>query len=41
MSGRVANLLKEVGVGPGDVVAGMLPRIPELIALILGCSVCP
>src|SRR6185369_10209292 len=36
MSGRVANLLKEVGVGPGDVVAGMLPRIPELIALILG-----
>ncbi|PBC19745.1 MULTISPECIES: acyl-CoA synthetase [unclassified Mesorhizobium] len=36
MSGRVANLLKDAGVGPGDVVAGMLPRIPELIALILG-----
>ncbi|MBZ9797624.1 acyl-CoA synthetase [Mesorhizobium sp. ES1-4] len=36
MSGRVGNLLKELGVGPGDVVAGMLPRIPELVALILG-----
>ena len=36
MSGRVANLLKGAGVGPGDVVAGMLPRIPELVALILG-----
>ncbi|ESY89577.1 acyl-CoA synthetase [Mesorhizobium sp. LNHC229A00] len=36
MSGRVGTLLKELGVGPGDVVAGMLPRIPELLALILG-----
>ena len=36
MSSRVANLLKATGVGPGDVVAGMLPRIPELVALILG-----
>ncbi|RUW53650.1 acyl-CoA synthetase [Mesorhizobium sp. M8A.F.Ca.ET.021.01.1.1] len=36
MSGRVGNLLKGLGVGPGDVVAGMLPRIPELVALILG-----
>ena len=36
MSGRVGNLLKDLGVGPGDVVAGMLPRIPELVALILG-----
>jgi len=36
MSGRVGNLLRQLGVGPGDVVAGMLPRIPELIALILG-----
>jgi acetyl-CoA synthetase len=36
MSARVANLLKDAGVGPGDVVAGMLPRIPELVALILG-----
>ncbi|TPN43651.1 MULTISPECIES: acyl-CoA synthetase [unclassified Mesorhizobium] len=36
MSGRVGDLLKQLGVGPGDVVAGMLPRIPELVALILG-----
>ena len=36
ISGRVGNLLKQLGVGPGDVVAGMLPRIPELVALILG-----
>lgn len=36
MSGRVGSMLKELGVGPGDVVAGMLPRIPELVALILG-----
>ncbi|TPK71117.1 AMP-binding protein [Mesorhizobium sp. B2-4-15] len=36
MSGRVGNLLRQSGVGPGDVVAGMLPRIPELVALILG-----
>jgi len=36
MSGRVGTLLKDVGVGPGDVVAGMLPRIPELVALVLG-----
>ena len=36
MSGRVANLLKAAGVGPGDVVTGMLPRIPELVATILG-----
>ncbi|TPL86081.1 acyl-CoA synthetase [Mesorhizobium sp. B2-3-12] len=36
MSGRVGNLLKELGVGPGDVVAAMLPRIPALVALILG-----
>lgn len=33
---RVGTLLKQLGVGPGDVVAGMLPRIPELVALILG-----
>lgn len=36
LSGRVGTLLKDLGVGPGDVVAGMLPRIPELVALILG-----
>ncbi|TGV79585.1 AMP-binding protein, partial [Mesorhizobium sp. M00.F.Ca.ET.149.01.1.1] len=36
LSGRVGTMLKELGVRPGDVVAGMLPRIPELVALILG-----
>ena len=36
MSGRAASVLKDAGVGAGDVVAGMLPRIPELVALILG-----
>ena len=36
MSGRVANALKAAGISAGDVVAGMLPRIPELVALILG-----
>lgn len=36
MSGRAGTLLKDLGVGPGDVVAGMLPRIPELVAFILG-----
>ncbi len=36
MSGRAGNVLKDAGVRPGDVVAGLLPRIPELVALILG-----
>lgn len=35
-SARVANLLFEHGVRPGDCVAGLLPRIPELVELILG-----
>ena len=33
---KVANLLVAHGVRPGDRVAGLLPRIPELLALILG-----
>ena len=33
---RVANLLTAQGIGPGDVVAGMLPRTPDLVATILG-----
>lgn len=33
---RFANLLSANGIGPGDRVAAMLPRIPELIAVILG-----
>lgn len=36
MSARVGNVLKEAGIGAGDVVAGMLPRTPELVATILG-----
>ena len=35
-SAQVANLLVEHGVEPGDRVAGLLPREPELVALILG-----
>jgi acetyl-CoA synthetase len=33
---RFANLLADQGVRPGEVVAGMLPRTPELLACILG-----
>ena len=33
---RFANLLTRLGVAPGDVVAGMLPRTPELLVTILG-----
>ncbi|CDN65418.1 acyl-CoA synthetase [Burkholderia cenocepacia] len=36
LSARVAHLLVAQGVKPGDVVAGMLPRTPELVATILG-----
>ncbi len=35
-SARFANLLKARGIGPGDVVAGMLPRVPELLIAVLG-----
>ena len=35
-SAQVANLLVEQGVQPGDRVAGLLPRVPELVALVLG-----
>jgi acetyl-CoA synthetase len=35
-SARFANLLKARGIRPGDVVAGMLPRIPELLVAVLG-----
>lgn len=33
---RFANLLTKHGIGPGDRVAGLLPRIPELLVVILG-----
>ncbi|MFK7161286.1 AMP-binding protein [Marinospirillum sp. MEB164] len=35
LSGRIANLLKSQGVQPGDRVAAMLSRTPELLGLIL------
>lgn len=35
-SARFAGLLAEAGIGPGDRVAGLLPRIPELLVTILG-----
>src|ERR1700733_2031872 len=33
---RFANLLQSFGIGTGDVVAGLLPRIPELLVVVLG-----
>ena len=33
---RFANVLKAHGVGPGDIVACMLPRIPDLLTVALG-----
>ncbi|MDB5766784.1 MAG: Acetyl-coenzyme synthetase [Collimonas fungivorans] len=36
LSGRFANFLKQQGVQPGDRVAGLLPRTPELLVAILG-----
>jgi acetyl-CoA synthetase len=35
-SARLANLLQARGVRPGDRVAGLLPRIPELLVVVLG-----
>ena len=35
-SARFANLLRARGVGHGDVVGGLLPRIPELLVVALG-----
>jgi acetyl-CoA synthetase len=35
-SARFANYLKSKGIGPGDVIAGLLPRIPDLFTVILG-----
>ncbi|MDE2362139.1 MAG: AMP-binding protein [Hyphomicrobiales bacterium] len=35
-SARFANLLVRLGVRPGDRVAGMLPRTPDLLTVILG-----
>ncbi len=35
-SARFANHLRSRGIGAGDVVAGLLPRIPELLTVVLG-----
>jgi acetyl-CoA synthetase len=35
-SARLANFLRSAGVQPGDRVAGLLPRVPELLILTLG-----
>lgn len=36
MAARAANVFAAAGVKPGDVVAGLLPRTPELLATVLG-----
>src|ERR1700753_4233585 len=33
---KFANYLHSHGIGKGDVVAGLLPRIPDLLTVILG-----
>ena len=35
-SARFANYLTSLGIGQGDVVAGLLPRIPDLMTVFLG-----
>jgi acetyl-CoA synthetase len=35
---RLANVLKERGIGPGDVVGIYLPMIPELVVAMLACA---
>ncbi len=36
LSNKVANLLRSLGVRKGDRVAGILPRVPETIAVMIG-----
>jgi acetyl-CoA synthetase len=36
LSARFANCLREQGIGPGDRVAALLPRIPALVVVVLG-----
>src|SRR6202045_3206900 len=33
---RIANLLRSLGVRKGDRVAGILPRVPETVAVMIG-----
>jgi acetyl-CoA synthetase len=35
---RFANALKDIGVGPGDVVGIYLPMIPEVVVAMLACA---
>src|SRR5215813_2454808 len=35
-SSRFANVLRRYGVGPGDRVAGLMPRVPEAVIAIVG-----
>ena len=36
LTARFANVLRARGVGPGDRVAGFLPRIPEMLIAMIG-----
>lgn len=36
LSAQFAGVITARGVGPGDIVAGLLPRVPELLVTILG-----
>jgi acetyl-CoA synthetase len=36
LSNRFANLLRALGVGKGDRIAGFLPRVPETLVTMLG-----
>jgi len=36
LSSRIANLLRALGLRKGDRVAGVLPRVPETIAVMVG-----
>jgi acetyl-CoA synthetase len=35
---RLANALKDLGIGPGDVVGIYLPMIPEVVVAMLACA---
>ncbi len=36
LTARFANVLRELGVSPGDRIAGFLPRIPEMLVAMIG-----
>jgi len=36
-SKRVASLIRRLGIAKGDRVAGLLPRVPQTLAIIIGC----